>query len=110
MENVFERHRLQFGAAFECVRECRQRRLNRLAAERQAIQEARTIEILDAGNAGSVGLRFQVASFGELRQRQLYLFKRGWRTLPVPFELHLVRTQVQTELALCGGKGLHDYP
>jgi hypothetical protein len=110
VQNVLKRDSLQFAAPRERVRKGRERGFDRFAAQRKAVEEAGTVEILDARHARGVGLRFQVAPVGQLRQRHLDFLQGRRRNVPCRFQAHFVRTKLQAELSLGRSEGIHDQP
>jgi hypothetical protein len=105
--DVFQGNRLQLGTPAQDALEGHQRLFDRFAALRQAVQETRTVEVADARHTGRVGLRLQVAPFGELGQCRLDCLDAGRRRIPPAFGQHLVGPHVQAELAFGRSECLH---
>ena len=108
--DVFQCHRLQLGLAQQSLGKHPQCRLHRFAALRQAVQIAGAVEVAQVGDPRRVGLRFEVAPFGELRQCRLDFFDGGRDPGPMRLGLNFVRPQVQAKLAFGGGKSVHGVP
>ena len=99
---------MQLGAALQGLKKHQQSGLNGLAFMRQAVQKACAVKIAQGGNARRVGLRLQIAPFGQLGQRCIHLFHPRHRIGPDRFRQHLIRAQLQPVLPFGGGKHIHD--
>lgn len=86
----------------------REGHFDRFAADGHPVEKSFAVEVFDGGNACSVGLGLQVSPFDELGQRVLNGFE-GRRSIgPAGFGEHVVRAQVQTELAFGRGEQVQD--
>ena len=106
--DVFERHGLQFGAALQGLHEQGERRLNRFTALREPIKKACAVEIAQAGNPRSIGLRFKVAPGCKLGECCADVFDAGRSVRPAGFGKHLVGAELQAILSLGRGEDIHD--
>jgi hypothetical protein len=106
--DVLQGDALQLAAALEHLREGRQRRLHRFSAVGEPIEEARQIEVVDAGHPRRIRLRFEVAPVHQLRERRPHLLQGGRIVWPGRFAQYLVRPQIRAELTLGGGEDFHD--
>ena len=90
------------------LHEDRQRRFHRFAALRQPVQEARAVEVAEAGDPRRVRLRFEIAPGRQLRQRGIDFLDARRRLGPLRLGQHLVGPQLQAVLPLGGGEDVHD--
>ena len=106
--DIFERHRLELGAAVQGLREDYQGGLDGLAAVRQPVKKPCAIEVAEARYARRVRVRFEIAPVGELGQREIDLFETRRCSRPSGFGQDLVRPQLEPILSLRGGEDVHD--
>ena len=100
LADVFQRHGLQFGAAGQHLRKGAECRLDRFAALRQAVEVTGAVVVRQRGDAGDIGLGFEVAPGHQLRQCGCQFFSAGGGCGPGGFGQHLVGPQLQPVLAL----------
>jgi hypothetical protein len=77
---------------------------------RQTVKETGAIEVVEGGNSSRIGLGFQVAPGRELRQQNVDLLDPRWRTGPLSFGQHLIRSQLQAVLPLGRRENVEDGP
>jgi len=110
--DVLERYRLQLRAALQRLHEHGQRRFHGLAAVRQPVKEAGAVEVAERGDAGGVGMRFEVAPRRELGQSGRHVLDArlgpAWRASPVGIGQDLVGPELQAILPLRGREHVHD--
>ena len=106
--DVLQRHGLQFSAALQRLDEYCQRRLDRLAALRKAIEEAGTVEVAETGDAGGVGVGFEVAPVPQLHKRGIHLVRGRRRPRPVRLRKHLIWSELQPVLPLGTREDIQD--
>jgi len=75
---------------------------------RKPIEETRAIEIAEAGNPRSVGLRFKVAPGCKLPECGADVFDAGRSVRPASFRKHLVGSELQAILSFGCGEDVHD--
>ncbi len=106
--DVLERHGLQFGTALQSLQEHGEPRLDRLAAVREPVQEARAVEVGEARHARRIVLGFEIAPFGELGERGVHFLDARRAVGPEGLGEHFVGAQLQPVLPLGGSEQVED--